>query len=192
MMNVGAARKKREGGVEGGSPLHSDRKPRFLGAASGRWMVAGTVLFVVGATLALRQGGRAAWPTVEATVQSIRVVPDTTREKPGGASHAIFRPELRYRYLGPDGQALEATAWASRWSSDAAAARAFIDDFPPGAAVTIRRDPRNGEIVQVNPRTTSLPRGLPWLAMLSGIACAVIARKSVRRQSREATGRSTP
>lgn len=189
-MKASASRVAGAGVGESGGPARPDQKRRLPSSAPTRWAVAGAIMLLSGGTLALRQGRHATWPSVEATVQSVRVVQDTTREAPGGASRTIFRPEVRYRYLGLDARPQDATGWASRWSSDPEAARKFVEEFPAGTAVTIRQDPRNEGILRLNPRTTFLSRGIPWLLVLIGIACSALAWRSARRWRLDATVRS--
>ena len=119
-------------------------------------------------TLALGHASRN-WPTVQGQVERLEVV---SNQVDGGTT---YKPRIIYRYrVGAreyQGRRIRATTFGGGFS-DQAAARAMLDGYYPGSAVTVHYHPRRPGNSLLRPGVTSMQWTVGALLVATTLALA--------------------
>ncbi len=144
-------------------------------------MALSIVLLLLAAALTVRQLRSLEWPAVEAQIVAWRIVEHRSQDRPGGPEYPTFRPEMRYRYLGSDGQAQEATRLVSVWSKGRAKPEHLTTEYPAGSHVKVSSDPRHSDQVRLDIGPNLATFWEPLAVFAGAVICGLLAWRARRR-----------
>jgi hypothetical protein len=147
-------------------------------------MVIGVLLVSVSVGLAWRRHRMNELPAIDVLVTGMRIAREIGRDKPGGLTYPIFRPEVQYRYLGPGGQPLEETAWAGQWSKEEAPALRLAEKYPPGAGAVVTKNPSAAGVIRLDAAEARASGWPAWILLLLGVGFALLSFTAGRRRTR--------
>ena len=176
------------------------RSPRALAVA--KWFIRGwgarAVAFGIGfAVFGALEWDRASasvgWPTAEGTVVESRVH-HTTRTNRGRTSNS-YAPHVTYRYS-VDGRELESRRIAFRVSgSSQSEAKAVVDRYPAGSAVTVHHSPDDPSLACLEPGADDwqwVPLAVGAVAVLVGMCIAWILPGKIEALMLERAAATSP
>ena len=176
------------------------RSPRALAVA--KWFIRGwgalAVAFGIGfAVFGALEWDRASasvgWPTAEGTVVESRVH-HTTRTNRGRTSNS-YAPHVTYRYS-VDGRELESRRIAFRVSgSSQSEAKAVVDRYPAGSAVTVHHSPDDPSLACLEPGADDwqwVPLAVGAVAVLVGMCIAWILPGKIEARMLERAAATSP